>query len=79
MGAAFAVAVFTRTAVFRPELRHVYTVYNVDNNNNGTFLTIVDETAGFTVLQEWVAAGCEPTPWASRTLEGDLLFEFRCD
>jgi len=63
----------THTVSFRPERGHVYDVHN-----NGTLLTVTDDTTDYTVLHEWIPIGCIPSPYAMRTLGGDVLLEFQC-
>lgn len=79
MGAALATVVthvvFTHVVSFWPERGHVYSV----NNNNGTFLSVVDNTDGFTVLHEWIPLGCATSPSVTRTLDKGVRLEFYCE
>lgn len=70
---AIAHAATTHTVSFRPERGHTYDVHN-----NGTLLTVTDDTTGHRVLHEWIPVGCTPSPYAMRTLDGDVLLEFQC-
>jgi len=82
MGATLATAAALVHAVhntvhsvsFHPERGHVYDVHN-----NGTLVTVTDDTTGHTVLREWIPIGCAPSPYALRTLDGDVKLEFQCD
>ncbi len=74
MGAALATVVFTHVVSVWPERGHVYSV-----DNNGTFISVVDNTAGFTVLLEWIPLGCATSPSVTRTLDGGVRLEFYCE